>query len=230
MTITKLFNFVNSVRPGHAFTDAQLLVWLNECEARVQTDIMLIDPVDVVEYTLPDDANTDLFVPFPWDKIYRYFMYMMIDIANGEADRQANDTALYNEAYEEYAGWYAAHVAPANGQAEMMGYYISAYAYAVRGGYTGTIQDFYETLGDIGSISAQTEDWAAQAQEAADAAQDSADDAAASAELAQQGAAVSGWMHFEIDDNGELIYTKTSNITEIDFQINDDGELEVVYG
>ena len=239
MTVAELISFVNSVRPGHAFTDAQLVEWINECEAKIQTDIMLIEPADVIEYDSTIDAethkmvdaDTELLAPHPWDKIYRYFLYMMIDMANGEANRQANSEVQYNEAYHEYAGWYASHIAPANGLAEAHGYYISAYAYAVRGGYTGTLRDFYETLGDIGTISSDTQGYMEQAQEAAQSAAESAEDAAGSVILAEQAAAVGGWMHFEIDDNGELIYTKTSNITEIDFQIDrESGELEVVYG
>lgn len=229
MTIQALFDFVNSVRPGHAFTTAQMLEWVDECESRVQTDIMLIEPADVIEYG-PDTAlTTELIVPHPWDKIYRYFLYMMIDLANGEIQRYANSYELYNEAYQEYAGWYAAHIAPATGNVEQRGYYISAYAYAVMGGYTGTREDFARALGDIETVTAETQDWAEQAREAATSSQSSADDAAASAEQARQGAAVSGWMHFEIDDNGNLIYTRTNNVTHVDFRINDDGDLEVIY-
>lgn len=166
MTVKELFNFIKGVRPGFAFTDAQLTVWLNEIEGHVQTDIWLLEPaVDetqtgLVEYdsTIDTetgemvDANHELLVPFPWNKLYRYFLLMSIDLANGEYQRYANSYELFNEAYEEYAGWYAQHVSPANGDAITRGYYISAYQFAARGGYAGTEEEFYETLGGIGTI------------------------------------------------------------------------------
>ena len=163
MTVKELFDFIKGVRPGFAFTDAQLTVWLNEIEGHVQTDIWLLEPaVDetqtgLVEYdsTIDTetgemvDANHELLVPFPWNKLYRYFLLMSIDLANGEYQRYANSYELFNEAYEEYAGWYAQHVSPANGDAITRGYYISAYQFAARGGYTGTEKEFYEALGKV---------------------------------------------------------------------------------
>ena len=52
---------------------------------------------------------------------------------------------------------------------------------------------------------------------ASEAAQ-SAESAAQDADRAEQGAATAGYMDFEIDDRGHLIYTRTSNV-EVDFAL-----------
>ncbi len=47
---------------------------------------------------------------------------------------------------------------------------------------------------------------------------DEADRAAAEAARAEQGAATAGYMYFEIDDRGHVLYTRTPN-TQVDFEL-----------
>ncbi len=145
MVLNSLLTFVNTTRPGHAFDAATMVEWVNEIEGRVQTDIYFLEPEDTVRY---DEQNlaVDLLVPEPFSKLYRYFLYMMIDLANAEIKRYANSYELFNEAYEEYSGWYGSRVAPSNGQAERHGYYLSAYALAIRHGYSGTEEEWLASL------------------------------------------------------------------------------------
>lgn len=216
MTVRELFDFIKGVRPGFAFSDAQMMVWLNEIEGKVQTDIMLLDPAvnedgtvtGLVEYDVTTDMDTELIVPFPWNKLYRYFMLMSIDLYNGEFQRYGNSFAQFNEAYEEYAAWYAQNIAPANGLAVAHGYYLTAYQFAVKGGFHGTAADFGRALSGLVEYAEESEYWAHKS---------------------EQSAAESGWIHFEIDNNGYLVYTKTTNVTGYSFRLNDDGEMEVVY-
>lgn len=53
--------------------------------------------------------------------------------------------------------------------------------------------------------------------------------AEASASLAEQKAATSGYILFDITDDGDLEMTASDTVTEIDFQLTD-GNLEVIYG
>ena len=48
--------------------------------------------------------------------------------------------------------------------------------------------------------------------------------ASTDADRAEQAAAQSGYMYFYIDDNGDLIYERTPNVTQVDFYL-DDGDL-----
>ena len=47
------------------------------------------------------------------------------------------------------------------------------------------------------------------------------------ADLAEQGASTAGYLEIEINEDGDLIYTRT-NISDIDFVINNDGELILI--
>lgn len=46
--------------------------------------------------------------------------------------------------------------------------------------------------------------------------------------MAEQIAADNGYVNFEIDGNGHLIYVKTSNVNDLDFEIRDNANLFVV--
>ena len=48
------------------------------------------------------------------------------------------------------------------------------------------------------------------------------------ASMAEQVAIANGYVYFEINEDGHLIYTKTKNITDLDFEIVDHTNLNVV--
>lgn len=48
------------------------------------------------------------------------------------------------------------------------------------------------------------------------------------ASMAEMAAIKNGYVHFLIDDNGHLIYIKTTNVTDLDFEIRDNTNLFVV--
>lgn len=67
---------------------------------------------------------------------------------------------------------------------------------------------------------------ASAASAAATSAGQSAASAATSAERAEQSAKDAGYMHFYINDEGDLIYQRTSNVN-VDFYLDNDGDLHV---
>lgn len=145
MIIRTVIDMVDAVKPN-AFPDNVKAEWLNEVEGMVQTDIMLLSIADVVRYTLPDDAQTVMLVKPPHDKLYGVYLMAMVDFANGEYDKYANTMQLFNNYWTEYVRWYNRHYRPADGRAEAEGYYISAYAIAVDHGYSGTEEEWLESL------------------------------------------------------------------------------------
>ena len=83
-----------------------------------------------------------------------------------------------------------------------------------------------ETKASEAAVSASNASTAAQnASASASQAETSARNAARDADRAEQAAADSGYMFFYIDENGDLIYQRTSN-TQVDFYL-DDGDLYV---
>ena len=145
MTIRNVIDSVNGIKP-HAFNDNTLTMWINEAEGMVQTDVMLINTLDVIKYTYDENADTDLLVKPPYDKIYVYYVAAMIDFANNEYQKYQNTLQLFNKFFSDYTRWYSLNINPANGRADIAGYYLSAYALAVKHGYEGNESDWLESL------------------------------------------------------------------------------------
>ena len=53
---------------------------------------------------------------------------------------------MYNERYIEYVKWVCENIAPADGRAVLKGYYLSAYAIAVKHGYSGSEENWLASL------------------------------------------------------------------------------------
>ncbi len=104
MTLAEITRNVNMMR-SNGFSDYDKLVWINEIEGIVQTEIMGIDPADIVQYS---DANVICYtlVPRPYSRLYALYVVAMIDLANGEYEKYNMSSAAFNEAMQSYAKWY----------------------------------------------------------------------------------------------------------------------------
>ncbi len=117
MRIRELFDYVNSVKPN-AFTEADMLVWLNEIEARVQLEVLLRWPGEVAQYRLPEDRETELLLEPPHTAAYRYWLQAMIDFENGEYGKYQNTMEMFNAAWDGFVAWFAETYRPADGYPE----------------------------------------------------------------------------------------------------------------
>lgn len=108
------------------------------------------------------------------------------------------------------------------------------------GGLTQRAQEAERSAADSAQTARASENNAAESAEDADnaaqaagkfheGAAQSAKQAEIAADRAEQAAATNGYVFFEVDDRGHLIMTKTENVGNLDFRLND-GRLEVVYG
>ena len=52
------------------------------------------------------DLDTRLRIPHPYDEIYRWYLEMKIDDANGEMTKYNNSAAKYNTYYQAYQNAY----------------------------------------------------------------------------------------------------------------------------
>ena len=145
MTISQIIASVDELRPN-AFSVAQKTLWLSEAEGMVQTDIMLLEPCEVIVYSYEKDKDAEPLVGAPHDKLYRSYLCAMIDFYHAEYAAYQNALAQFNAHLAEYTTWYARRYRPADGKAEAKGYYISAYGIAVKHGYTGTEAQWLESL------------------------------------------------------------------------------------
>jgi hypothetical protein len=78
----------------------------------------------------------------------------MIDFANGEYGKYQNTMTLFNSFFGSFNKWYVENYQPGDGKCIEKGYYLSAYAIAVKHGFCGTEEDFLSSLkgekGDVG--------------------------------------------------------------------------------
>lgn len=209
MTVKQAVDMAKALRPLVPFPDDIFLLWINEIEAEIHTEIFLLSVSDFAAHT----ADTEQVYADPThNKIYWLYLLCMIDLANGEMTRYQSDVEVYNGFMGEYKRWYAMEYHPADGRAEAQGYYISAYALAVKHGYSGSEEEWINYIQANGQaaleaaeraeISAQTATEAAaeasgyaesvaQYAEAAEAAAEDALGAAESAAVSATAAAVS---------------------------------------
>lgn len=116
MKIREAIEHVDEVKPN-AFDSKAKVLWLNALEGRIAADVFLLAPVEIrqLQYSLPEDLETELLVTAPHDDIYTLWLQAKIDEANGEYDRYQNTMQIYNEHYGNFLRWFASLYDPAQG-------------------------------------------------------------------------------------------------------------------
>lgn len=92
------------------------------------------------------DRDRELLVAPPHDKLYRHYVCAMVDYYNGEYSKYANTMDAFNGAMHEFERWFSRVFAPAQRECQWKGYYLSAYAIAVKHGFAGTEEEWLESL------------------------------------------------------------------------------------
>lgn len=148
MRIDKLLKIVQTLKPT-PFGNDILLMWVNEVEGMVQTEVLLRSTADLTPYELDGQGEptaAELVVPYPFDRLYLQYLLAQIDYANGEYAKYKNSMQMFNACYTDYVHHVAETIAPADGRAERMQYFLTAYAIAVKHGYTGTEEQWLQSL------------------------------------------------------------------------------------
>lgn len=107
MTIDEVLAEIEEVKP-HQYDNSLLIRWLGQLEGKIVTEIINThegEPVTFNGFT-ESDAAEELIVPNEYADLYKYYLYAMIDFANGETDRYTNSMIMFNSAYQEYANYY----------------------------------------------------------------------------------------------------------------------------
>ena len=116
MKISEAIAYVDTNRPN-AFNDDTKVAWLSELDARIAGDIMLMSAADLQQfnYDPEDDLETELLVNFPHDKMYMQYLMARLDEANGEYNRYANSSVLFNASYSNFVNWFLTSYDPVQG-------------------------------------------------------------------------------------------------------------------
>ena len=118
MTVKDMLDYVDEVKQN-SFSRKIKLIWLNELEYRVQTDVMLL-AAERITY-IPDDDTQTLLVPAPWSEIYYDYMLMKLSEHLEESSEQNNRAATFDKAFTRFMRWWADTYRPANGNALFKG-------------------------------------------------------------------------------------------------------------
>lgn len=137
MTVFRLLRLARDLSPSN-FGDETLLMWISQVENILASDVAEVDPAVLPEIT--EATNATMLVPHPYDRVYLPFVQAQIAYAQGETDLYQNYLALYNAYRDEWIAWVR------NGKWRKSEWYVSAYALAVEHGFTGTIEEWLESL------------------------------------------------------------------------------------
>ena len=112
-TLKGVIDAVDKAKPNGFDNDTKTR-WLNEAEGKIQTEVFLLAPIDIIQYDYETDQNTLLLVDPPHDKLYYPYLAARIDFANGEYEKYQNSMQLFNDFYGEFVRWFARNYHPAD--------------------------------------------------------------------------------------------------------------------
>lgn len=115
-TIREIIDRVDDTKPN-AFSQKVKLGWIAELDGKIAADVMLMSIVDIrqLNYTHPEDLNSEPLVGFPHDGIYDAWLGAKIDFMNGEYDKYQNSMEMFNALYVNFVRWFATCYEPARG-------------------------------------------------------------------------------------------------------------------
>ena len=164
MKISEAISYTRSLS-GNAVDDNTLCRWLSELDGRLMLDFY--KGSEWMSYSLPQDEDHELLVPFPWDGLYVHYLEAMVYYSNGEYNRYQNSYEMFNKKVTDYRQWYVRNHLPVDLCALLRGcsgsseqditiladgfgsdpfYYLSAYALAVRHGFSGNEEQWLASL------------------------------------------------------------------------------------
>lgn len=113
VTINTVISRVDSIKLN-TYTAEEKARWIIELEGRIYREIMRgFGEYPVSEY--PRDGDRELIATSPYDVIYDYYLFAMIDFHNREEGNYANSYDMFNEKYNEFAKAYQRSNRPSNG-------------------------------------------------------------------------------------------------------------------
>ena len=108
MTIQEMITLCDDTRPN-VFTEKQKVLWLNEVEHKAVDEVFNRAADSFVEWTPYEwdtDAETELLIPDQYNDVYLTYLYSKMDFTLAEIQRYNGDVALFQGAWQEFAGWY----------------------------------------------------------------------------------------------------------------------------
>jgi len=102
MTINKVIKDVDELKPNTIPQEIKA-GWLISLEGRISLEILKQQEPVKLEY--PDDGDTELLVPFPYDDLYEIYLSALVDENARDFDGYNNNMIRYNQKLEEYRNY-----------------------------------------------------------------------------------------------------------------------------
>ena len=144
MKVSELMEYVDAIMEN-AFSDFVKRRWLNQIEAEIQVDVLLMAPDGIVQYG-EEDGSAEMIAPPPYDQVYQEYLFWQIRLAQQEIEMANNQAVVFNRIFNEYVRFVAQTINPGSGMAEQALYYLTAYQIAVKHGYAGSEAQWLESL------------------------------------------------------------------------------------
>lgn len=121
MTANEAIAWADQVKPN-AFSKEVKAEWLRRLEGSLALEVFLMDKAEVEELERMRKQAEDytLLVDPPYDDIYTLFLAAKIDQANGEYEKYANSSQLYNARRSAFTVWFCQTYDPAQGYNNLM--------------------------------------------------------------------------------------------------------------
>lgn len=110
MLIEAVIHAVDTICPNQYGTPEKVK-WLSDLDGQIYRDIISTHQdaaVDSFDGYGPDTnlEETELLIAHPYDEVYRWYLEMMIDKANGELAKYNVAASLYNQVYLSFMDYY----------------------------------------------------------------------------------------------------------------------------
>lgn len=110
MKVRECFDRVRAIPGIPSAEEDMLTVWLNECEGKVDCEILSGRegaPEEAFEGYGEDDGEETLFAKDPYSVLYVYYVAAQVYLSYADMTRYNNYLALFLDEFEEFAGYYA---------------------------------------------------------------------------------------------------------------------------
>lgn len=98
-TPNKIIEYVDQVKPN-VYRTEEKFQWLCDLDGMIKRTVM--QEADGVRYSYPEDMDTQLLVPHPWESIYALYLEAQIDLHNKDYEDYNNAILVYTERLEEF--------------------------------------------------------------------------------------------------------------------------------
>ncbi len=102
----------------NAFPIEAKLDWLNEIEGKVQSEVLLLAPEEIITYT-KECIDHELLVSEPHCSLYPAYLRAQMDFASSDWNRYQNTREMFNSLWRKFVCYFTTFYRPADTREEV---------------------------------------------------------------------------------------------------------------